>query len=219
MRQSLSRLAALAFVLAAMAVAQPARAQDDIGSNPITELFSAFGMGDKEKPEIDYRERPALVPPPSVGQQLPPPQQRGAVGQATGQWPLDPDEERRAAKRAEDNLPMTETRAYRMDRNPVLPPSEIIGRRTANREGGVGGYTPTVSDNTSPVLSPSELRGHRQPKSEGAPLTPGVEPTRARLTDPPAGYRAPSANAGNYVAAAEPAKKPWYKKINPFSSE
>lgn len=196
--------------VAGLGAVQPARAADDMGSSPVQELMSAIGLGDKEKPEIDYRERPALVPPPST-MQLPPPQQKGAVGQATGQWPLDPDEERRARKRAEADIPKTETREYKMERSPVLPPSEIIGRRVANPN-TVGDYSP-ASSNEPVRLSPSELRGHG--RAAVAASSPATEPTRARLTDPPPGYRAPTG------AVEPPAPAPasnWYNRLNPFAS-
>lgn len=205
--------ASATLALAALAFGQPARAADDLGSSPVQELMSAIGLGDKEKPEIEYRERPALVPPSTM--QLPPPQQKGAVGQATGQWPLDPDAERRAAKRAEDALPRTETQAYKMDRNPVLPPSEISGRRTADPEGGVAGYRGTTPDNLTPRVTPGELQGHGRAVTAST-LPVGVEPERKRLTDPPAGYRATTAEVAPTVSAPP---KPASRRIEPLWAE
>ncbi|GLK78746.1 hypothetical protein [Methylopila turkensis] len=174
MRHVTVRLAAAAIAAAGLAVAHPAHAQD-MGSNPITDLFDAFGMGDKEKPEIEYRERPALVPPSSVNQ-LPAPQAKGAVGQATGQWPSDPDVERRARQRAEADLPRTEQRSYRMgDRESRLDPSELKSRRVAT-DPGVGGYTPTQGDNEISRLSPSELKSRRAVTRRD---TGGYAPTHA----------------------------------------
>ncbi|MFD1331503.1 hypothetical protein ACFQ4O_05765 [Methylopila musalis] len=215
MRHLTSCLAVAALVAASGGLARPALAADDMGSNPITELFDAFGMGDKEKPDIEYKERPALVPPSSTSQ-LPPPQPKGAVGQATGQWPADPDVERRARQRELANLPRTEQNSYRMgDRDSRLLPSELGGRRLAPGEGGVAGYTPpTQGDNTISRLSPSELRAQ---KAQAAPA-PAVEGQRKRLTDPPAGYQTPAASADYPGAQATAEARPWYKKINPFSS-
>lgn len=247
MRHAIARLTAAAAAVAAVSVATPASAQDDIGSNPINELFDAFGMGAKEKPEIDYRERPALVPPPSTAA-LPAPQQKGAVAQSTGQWPLDPDEQRRAEKRAEDALPRTEQRDYKMERDPRLPPSELGRRRVATTDDGTPapnmgagdapprmtpgelmagprsaptGYAqPATMDNKPIRLSPEEMRNGARAKRDtvqAPPITPGVEPQRRRLTDPPEGYRMPSATAAGQTAAAPP-QKAWYQKLNPFSS-
>ncbi|WP_271205639.1 hypothetical protein [Methylopila jiangsuensis] len=215
MRHLTSRLALAALIAASGGLARPALAADDMGSNPITELFDAFGMGDKEKPDIEYKERPALVPPSSTSQ-LPPPQPKGAVGQATGQWPSDPDEARRARDRELANLPRTEQNSYKMsDRDSRLLPSELGGRRLAPGEGGVAGYTPpTQGDNAVTRMSPSELRAQKAHPA----ATPGVESQRKRLTDPPPGYQTPAPGAAYPGEQAAAEGRPWYKKINPFSS-
>ena len=213
-RQIKALVAPAALAVAALGLAHPAQAADDMGSNPITELFDAFGMGDKEKPDIDYRARPALVPPPSVGQ-LPPPQQRGAVAEATGQWPLDPDAERRAQRRALADVPRTEERDYQLDRNSRLSPSELNRKRTAEPDAaGVAGYSSPTYDNTIDRLSPSELQARKTQTADAVPA--GAEPKRARLTDPPTGYRTPASTAPYKAPEADSS---WYKKINPFSSE
>lgn len=202
MRQITACLAS-AFVLAAMA--SPARAADDMGSNPITELFDAFGMGDKEKPEIDYQERAPLVPPPSTAA-LPAPQEKGAVGRATGRWPTDPDQQRRAEREARANQVPTETNNFRMDRNSRLDPSEIGGRRTAGAS-VPDVASPTTSDNAVTRLSPDELSARRGTQTAAAAPAAGA---RSRLSDPPPGYM--TGPAGAPVQPA-PEQKPWYSRM------
>jgi hypothetical protein len=206
MRQITACLASAAIAASATLVAAPAFAADDMGSNPITELFDAFGMGDREKPEIEYKERAPLVPPPSTAA-LPAPQAKGAIGRDSGMWPNDPDEERRAQKRAAANRLPTETNSYRMDRSPRLDPDEIGDRRVrgANVPDRASG---TRGDNEITRMERSDLESQRL--NRGPQPVAGSEPTRGRLTDPPPGYRV---GTGGVTAAAAPEQKPWYKRM------
>lgn len=200
MRHITALFASAAIALGTSAVASPAFAADDIGSNPITEFFDGLGLGDKEKPDLDYQERAPLVPPSSAAS-LPAPQAKGAA-RANTQWPNDPDLQARAEKRARDNKVPTETYSYRMDRSPRLDPDELGARRTAgaNVPRAAGG---TAQDNTVQRSDPGDLASR--------PITEVATPAgRNRLTDPPAGYMVGN---GVQAAPAAPEQKPWYKKM------
>lgn len=204
MRQINAGLASAVITFGAASVATPAYAADDMGSNPITELFDSFGMGDKEKPEIDYRERAALVPPATTSQ-LPPPAPKGSRSDA---WPNDYDVMMRERKKAEAETLPTETNAYRMEKNSRLSPSELAGGR---RTGGGAVTEPggTVGDNTVSRLSPTELKTQRLNRDAIAQAESGPVGSRSRLSDPPPGYL-----AGNGVQAEiKPEQKPWYGRL------
>lgn len=190
MRQITALLATAALAAGAASYAAPAFAQQDMGSNPITEFFDGLGMGEKEKPDIDYQERAPLVPPSNVSA-LPAPQAKGAGRDA--QWPNDPDVQARKERKARSERVPTETYSYQMDRSPRMDPDELGNRRTAGASvpRTAGG---TVGDNQVMRASPDELAG--RPVAEVA--TPGSR----RLTDPPQQYM-----VGNGVTAQPQAEK------------
>ncbi len=206
MRQLTACFSAAAFALAASAVAGPARAADDLGSNPVTELFDSLGVGHKEKPDIDYQERAPLVPP-SQTATLPPPQAPGAS--KGGDWPHDPDVQRRAEREARENLPTTETYSYCMgERGSRLDPDEIGGKRTRGASVPRTAADSTTGDNEISRSSPQELTSQRLNKQAmNPPLAPG---SRGKLSDPPPGYL-----EGNGVSAqAAPAEdKGFFAKL------
>lgn len=203
MRQTTALIAAAAIATSASLLASPAFAQEDIGSNPITEFFDGLGFSAKEKPDIDYQERAPLVPPTQTGN-LPAPK---PVNAARGeQWPNDPDVQARAERRARDNKVYTETYNYRMDREPRLDPDELGGgKRTSGasvpRRAGDGarmGNEITRADRDE--MSGKTIR--EVPQGSGPA-------GRGRLTDPPGGYL-----VGNGVTAqAKPESKPWYGRL------
>lgn len=204
MRTMILRLAGAALVLSA---ATPAFAADDMDSNPITEFFASFGSGDKEKPDIDYRERAPLVPPTNTAA-LPPP----AAVTHSDSWPNDPDAQARAERKARNDELPTETYNYRMDKNSRLSPSELQGKRTVGG-GTVGGYGGTSADNDITRLSPSELKAKRKAHSADATPVADASPAsngpRTRLSDPPPGYL----QGNGVVAEVKPEEKSWLSGI------
>jgi hypothetical protein len=202
MRQITACLAAAIVASGSALIATPALAQDDIGSNPITEFFDGLGLGDKEKPDIEYRERAPLVPPSSTAN-LPAPQAKTSAREA--QWPTDPDVQARAERKARENKVMTETYSYQMDRSPRVDPDELGNRRTAGASVSRTGADAAQSDNRIVRSDPDELSGRAI--REAAP--PAGAAGRGRLTDPPARYL-----EGNGVTAqAQPEKKGWLGRI------
>jgi hypothetical protein len=205
MRHIPAFLASTAIVIAASVAAAPAFAADDMGSNPITELFDSFGMGTKEKPDIDYKERAPLVPPSSTAQ-LPPPQEKAAGGD--GQWPNDPDVQRRQEIRARANIVPTETNEYRMgERGSRLDPDEIGARRVRGAAVSDGPGSATIQDNTVTRLSREELA---QKRSMPAPTDSPSAASRQRLSDPPPGYLAGPAGQ---TAEVQPESKGFFGRM------
>lgn len=194
MRQITALVATAALAVGAASYAGPAFAQADIGSNPITDFFDGLGMGEKEKPDIDYQERAPLVPPSNTGA-LPSPQAKGANRDAS-LWPNDPDVQARKERRARAEVAPTESYSYRMDRSPRMDPDELGNRRVqgASVPRTAGG---TIADNQISRASPDELQG------QGVRAVGGASSAR-RLTDPPQQYM-----QGNGVTATPPEKKSW----------
>jgi hypothetical protein len=202
MRQLTSCLAAATIAAGAVIWSAPAFAQDDIGSNPITEFFDGIGLGTKEKPDIEYRERAPLVPPSSAAN-LPAPQAKTSARDA--QWPTDPDVAARAERKRQDDKVMTETYSYQIDRSPRMDPDELGNRRTSGASVARTGTDATQGDNKIIRAEPDELagRGIREPAQP-------VNPTsRGRLTDPPVNYM----QGSGVTAQAQPEKKGWLGRI------
>lgn len=200
MRHYTALLASAALVASVSTLSTPAFAQDDMGSNPITEFFDGLGFGAKEKPDIDYQERAPLVPPSQTGS-LPAPQ--AAAASRGDQWPNDPDVAARAEKKRRDNVVPTESYNYQMDRSPRIDPDELSSRRTAGASVPSTAADSTRGDNQITRASREEL--------ESGSLKTVAQPStgRNRLTDPPAGYM-----VGNGVTAqTQPEQKSWLGKM------
>jgi hypothetical protein len=159
-------------------------------------LLRGLGLRNGQEAGIEYKERPPLVVPPS--RNLPPPVAAGSLTVNNPAWPADPDEKKRAAER--------KARAERKPFDPYkagdpLKPSELAAGRT-DKPAVKNGEGP----DHSPEMTPSQLgyagglwsgilglgksfTGEKNVET----ATFAREPTRNSLTDPPAGYRTPSA--------------------------
>jgi hypothetical protein len=177
-----------------------ARAEDDdlnsiwnLDKKIIYEVLRSFNMTPKRHldEQIEYHERSPLVVPPS---RVPPvPQARAAARDPN--WPVEADvnHSREAAEKRTKKRQEFDPDAFT---NP-LPPSELGGAATAvpNRSAG-GDADMTDTLRPSQLGSPGGLFGglfggntSRQEQQVG---TLAAEPPRARLVEPPAGYRTPS---------------------------
>lgn len=186
-------------LLALPAVASAQQAQDDedtFEQKIIKNILGGMGV-DVGRAGIDYRERSPLVIPPT--RDLPPPQ---AAGTATANpaWPREPD--RKVVVRSKPNV---RANANEPGSKSALTPDEL--RRGANpRAGRVTDPSQTTGSleeaNVGRQMSPNQLGSssifnwnalmgthlNEQAKFER-------EPTRGSLTQPPPGYRTPSAAA------------------------
>jgi hypothetical protein len=176
--------ALFAGVPAAPAQEEPSALQGVLGKLGILEIPS------NDAPE--YRERPPLVVPPAV--QLPAPRNPEDVAKQFPEWPKDADVVRRR-KAATTKVSPSSVRDTDFFSGRLLSRSEL--NRGTKKDADTG-----ISSNTAGAelaagkerYSPYEL-GFKGWFVKEKPVVFTEEPVRQRLTEPPGGYRTPSANA------------------------
>jgi hypothetical protein len=189
--------------------AAPAALAEDDDEETFEQSIIRNLLGGGSKPGIDYRERSPLVIPPNLD--LPPPE-GVAAAEGTPSWPRDPDQRKRGSSGPRPAIDSERAQARH------LRPDEM-------RRGTVTG----ARDNR-PVVTQSE-------NQQGRPLLPSEygetrslfnffgtkkaevetfkgEPARARMTEPPTGYRTPVPTQP--YQAPKDAPGSWYKALNPF---
>lgn len=169
-------------VLAAFAAVAQAEAQF-LTRDPIDEVLEGIGLKSPDRDSIDYRERAPLVVPPTSGKLRTPEENASA---RNGQWPQDPDVLARRKRAEQARMPsgyqVNETRDKLL-----VGPNE---GRVRNNMAGVPtrGGTPGENLNPATILTPDQV-GRIMANASDKPSTPGAEPTRSYLTEPPKGYR------------------------------
>ena len=188
-RSSLFRPALVAATLLAFGAGlAPVMAADDGSGSILSGLMGIAGMDQKPDPDIAYRERPPLVVPPRDS--LPQPQRR--VSRTNPAWPKDPD----AIARREARHPGAFNFIPKFhDQGRLMSQHDLMAHRLAPGAGSA-----VVPDQCAAgsrgrqceLLSPQQLAAFGKLPSAREVLTPGEEPTRGSLTDPPSGYRIPT---------------------------
>lgn len=178
---------------------------DDDDDLPDVKFVKGFlrtlGLRNGQEAGIDYKERPPLVVPPS--RDLPAPAAAGSLAATNPAWPADPDEKRRKAERKAkaERKPHDMDPAAGMEGNP-LKPSELAAGKTnkpamKTSEGDASQHSPEMTPSQLGFSSGmwSSLLGFGKVFGKETPETATFvrEPTRNTLTDPPVGYRTPSA--------------------------
>jgi hypothetical protein len=183
---------ALATVIVVAGSSSNARAEDDdddatIDQKILRGILSGIGL-QRDRPNIEYRERSPLVVPP--GRDLPPPETESAVAKNPA-WPQDAGETRRKdALRAQQRKNFNSA----IDDGRVLTREELDRGGKATRRGSDGSRRTEDVDQT--MLKPYEMgpsifsRGIFKGREETATFT--EEPPRTTLVQPPSGYRTPS---------------------------
>ncbi len=171
-------------------IGSPAQAADDGYANVFSSVLGAVGIVKPDAPaEIEYRERPPLVIPPSIGA-LPKPASGGT--KRTAAWPQDPDVLRRRKAAEEARAPNT------MD--PLLSnKGEMMSKDEAMKGRGQGEpVRPNECGNDGNahnclVVNPDVLKAEGEKFQAANPdkadtVVAGKEPDRVFLTQPPKGY-------------------------------
>lgn len=182
---------ALAALLTTASVSAARAGEDDDDDSFMTKFMTTLGF---KKPidynPINYGERSPLVVPPS--RDLPPP--IAASAPATPAWPKDPDMKRHKDAKKKSNTPVG-TYNFLEDARP-LRPDELEKGRIRGRDEGKPGIDSEAAQNQSSQAQLGNKNGFFNfnwfKKEEYGTFT--GEPTRAELTDPPSGYRTPSAD-------------------------
>jgi len=176
--------------------------EDEDDELPDTKFFKSMlsGLGLKKdgdlKSGITYQERPPLVVPPT--RDLPPPQAGDAL-RGNAAWPKDQDEQRRreaSAKRKKEAKPFdwsdlgAQLSPNEMKKGTITPKEQAIARKPQDFEQANRQYKPDELGYTGGLFgSVKDFFG----VGGGVTATFESEPPRASLTDPPVGYRTPSA--------------------------
>lgn len=196
----------LAMVLATVAGTGNALAQDSddedvpLDTKILRKFMKELGFKRSEDVGIEYQERAPLVVPPS--RELPPPQSEASVTRNPA-WPKDPDVQRRKEATAAEKAKLRRSADAALEESRPLRPDELERGRGGAATAGEGNTRPTGEDAARP-LPPSQMGSGSKnffegffssigpQKAESAPFT--GEPPRTSMTDPPPGYRTPSAS-------------------------
>jgi hypothetical protein len=194
-RRPLSRAVlglAVAALLTSATVSAARAGDDDEDESFMAKFMSAIGLkrGIDYNP-INYGERSPLVVPPS--RDLPPP--IAAAAPSNPEWPKDPDVRRRKLAKSKQHKVSNSTYELSEDTRPLRPDELEVGRKRGMDEG-----KPGIDSQAAQNPSSQSQLGNRNgffsfnwfKKEEYGTFT--GEPARAELTDPPPGYRTPSAD-------------------------
>lgn len=174
-------------------VASGAAAQDE--GLAVKSLLGSIGIIPKDKPPIEYRERPPLVVPQKL--ELRPPVDAGSVEARVPNWPRDPDVLARREDEEDARRPAGQSRADRGSRNNSTLTGEEI--RAGTRANARTPFVITEGNERNSALSPAEMA--RMDRRKPAQLVSTEEPERRSLTEPPTGYRKPAAGAPTKASA------------------
>lgn len=163
----------------------PAQAQEGVA---MRDLLGSMGLIEKPRDPITYRERAPLVIPPKA--ELRPPADQEAVLRHP-QWPVDPDVVAAKRKQGLERQPVHLSENRRMsDNNPRLTETEL---RMGTKAGAAIPTGPVIrpGDNQRDGhwVDPDVLRAQGRAGEAALPAGSSGEPTRTRLSEPPAEYR------------------------------
>jgi len=186
--KQLALAGALGLLAAASLPPDVARAQDTSGDGTLLgSMLKGLGIGGENN--IEYRERPPLVVPPT--RDLPPPQPAGAARNPN--WPVDP-------KTAD--VPRKGNQVRDLDRLPVPQRPAVPAVAVATPTNPSPDGTPAPSPPPEPGFFGKLFSSTDVPPNAIIPV-----PTRKNLTEPPLDYESPStAQAYGGAAPAAPAK-------------
>lgn len=205
-----ARAALFAGVLACAAAGAfstaPAFADDEPPEMNLTgRLLTGLGLVPPPPPDIEYRERPPLVVPPT-GDILPPPRDASEISQNPA-WPKDHDQVVREAE-AKANWVDTRATSSRVGEARSLTPAELNKGYRAGKATG-SGFANNGRANQDNRLSVNEMGFLGWDSKKDDTIRFEGEPERASLTEPPPGYQTPAPGAKYGVVADRPEDKAW----------
>ncbi|QFU15716.1 hypothetical protein [Microvirga thermotolerans] len=164
----------------------------------VKSLLGSIGIIPKEKPPIQYNERPPLVLPPKM--ELRPPVAGGAEAR-NANWPKDPDVAAARKAAAEARTPYTSSELYKNTEGRRLSVEEMRAGRDPNNYVSGGAPAPVGRQADKSVMSPDELRAFSTDKDNVKLSGGGLE--RRYLSDPPGGLLK-AAGGAPLKASADP---------------
>jgi hypothetical protein len=180
--------------LIALAGIAPCAAQAQSDSGLFGSMLKSLGIGGEN--QIEYRERPPLVVPPT--RDLPPPQATGKARDPN--WPVDPkaaDARKRGDQiRDLDRLPVPQ--------RPAEP--SVAGSSMPNSAAG-GTDTTAAIPPSQPAASGGGLFGRLFSNGDRQSAPVAAAPTRKSLIEPPPDYESPSPSQPYGTAAPAPSAK------------
>ena len=176
--------------------AQPAFAQEGMLFKNLMEGV----IGGRPGEDIEYRQRPPLVVPPSSA--LPRPQESASTRNAA--WPNDPDVAKRREDAAGARVPASNPN---WRNNPLLSQEELRRGRTSRDAGRpvVAEDHNNYNNQIAPIRIGREMAS-RNNQAAADQLVYGEEPARRTLAEPPVGYRRPAGTAPVGPAGPDPRK-------------
>jgi hypothetical protein len=181
---------ALGLIALAGLAPQAARAQDS-DKSLFSTMLKSLGIGGEN--QIEYRDRPPLVVPPT--RDLPPPQTSAAARDPN--WPVDP-KSGQPRKKGGDQIRDLDKIA--VPQRPVEP--GIAGSGVSNPSTGGAGAIPATQPAASGGLFGSLFGSSNQPAS------PTTIPARKSLTQPPPDYESPAPRADSAKSATPEGTQP-----------
>jgi hypothetical protein len=205
---SISATAALLLLAGA-----PAHAQT------FSELMEDIGIQKRKQEKMDFSERAPLVLPPSLdAAALPPPEDAAAVASVNPNWPKDPDTQAELDELEKEKIPQRERRKYQENQAKQIYKFQAQERERERVETKPHAYETTFERGP---MTPDQLKEVQKNKAAAAANAQPVvtaEPERRRLTDPPSGYRVPSAQQPYGPGEKDRESKNWLNRMNPFES-
>lgn len=193
---------ALLLSVSVLSTTVPARAGDDGSDSMLNTVLGFVGIDtdkDKDRDQIDYRERAPLVLPPKY--ELPAPS-RGA--DRNGQWPNDPDVAARRRAAADARRPAPQNG---LSNSGLLGQQELRAGRGGSPNANTQSDCMPGSNNPACLYTPWEqLKAKKE--AEADVVVSGQEPGRNYLTEPPTGYRKPTKTVKATQAAPGPQDDP-----------
>jgi hypothetical protein len=187
-----------ASALVLLVAASGASAQE---GEAVKSLLGSIGIIPKEKPPIQYNERPPLVLPPKMELRAPAPGGRGAEAR-NANWPKDPDVIAARKAAAEARTPYTSTELYKNSEGKRLSVEEMrAGRDPNNYVSGNAMPAPVGRQADKSLMSPDELRAFSTKDDDVKLSGDGLE--RRYLSDPPSGLLK-AASGAPLKASADP---------------
>jgi hypothetical protein len=193
---------------ALMLASSGAGAQDE--GVAVKSLLGAIGIIPKDRPPIEYRERPPLVVPQRL--ELPAPVDASSVEARAPNWPRDPDVLARREDDADARAMGGESRVDRRNRKNVTMMGDEM--RAGTRAGAGAHSAVPMGDEKNSALTPAELARMDNRRNQKLSAT-YEEPERRSLTEPPTGYR--KAAAGAAVKATVDPEEPDTSTASGFS--